>query len=158
MHDRWDDNVCLQTSQASCSPAAAATLLRAYCIDTTEQEMALLCLTSREGTSMLGLYRGLKIKTRNTAWDVYMFDSATIDDLRGAGPVLLSVELRDGRLEQHMQTWGWIPGVPHTVVLLGFVGDDKVLVADPAIGREVWFIDDLRLLWHGEGARLVRAK
>src|SRR5690348_7885122 len=38
MNDRWSRGVCLQTSRASCSPAAAATLLRAYHIPTNEQE------------------------------------------------------------------------------------------------------------------------
>ena len=35
----------------------------------TEQEMAELCLT-RHGTSWQGLYRGLKLKTAGTGWDV----------------------------------------------------------------------------------------
>lgn len=158
MDERWDGNVCLQTSQASCSPAAAATLLAAYGIKSSEPEMALLCLTSRRGTDMLGLYRGLKIKSDRTPWDVYMFDNATIEDLRGVGPVLLSVELRDRRLERHVETWGWLPGVPHSIVLLGFIDDQTVAIGDPSVGREIWKVDDLRLLWHGEGARLVRAR
>src|SRR4051812_27555824 len=40
MTDRWHRGVCLQTSRASCSPAAAATLLNAYHIKSSEQEMA----------------------------------------------------------------------------------------------------------------------
>lgn len=158
MQDRWDREICLQTSQASCSPAAAATLLAGRGIKTTEQEMALLCLTGGNGTPMLGLYRGLKLKTNGTPWDVYMFDNARIEDLRGVGPVLLSVELRDRRLERHMQNWGWIPGVPHSIVLLGFIDDTKVAIADPAVGREVWMLDDLKVLWHGEGVLLVRGR
>jgi hypothetical protein len=158
LQDRWDGDVCLQTSQASCTPAAAATLLSAHGIQATEQELALLCFTSNQGTNMLGLYRGLKLKTAGTAWDVYMFDHATIDDLRGAGPAILSVELRDQRLERHVQTWGWIPGVPHSVVFLGFIDETKVMIGDPSTGREVWTLDDLRLLWHGQGARLVRGR
>ncbi len=156
MRDRWDGNVCLQTSQSTCSPAAAATLLAAFNIPSTEQEMAVLCLTGQRGTTMMGLYRGLKLKTAGTPWDVYMFSDAKLDDLRGVGPVLLSVELRDERLERYLQVWGWIPGVAHSIVVLGFIDEDRVLIADPAIGREIWFVDDLRLLWHGEGLRLVR--
>lgn len=159
MDDRWDGPVCLQTSPASCSPAAAATLLRVHHIRATEQEMALLCLTSDEGTPMHGLFRGLKIKTLDTPWDVYMFADAAIDDLRGAGPVLLSVELRpEARSFTQLEEAGWMVGVPHSVVFMGFIGHDRVAIADPALGREIWSLDDLRLLWHGDGVRLVRAR
>jgi hypothetical protein len=159
MHDRWDGPVCLQTSQASCSPAAAATLLRAHGINSTEQEMALLCLTSSDGTQMLGLYRGLKLKTRGTPWDVYMFSGGAIDDLRGMGPLLLSVELRpEVGAVRELQGGGWMVGVPHSVVLMGFIGDSRVAIADPSFGRQIWTLDELRLLWHGDGVRLVRAR
>jgi hypothetical protein len=44
--EHWDRlGTCLQTTRYTCSPAAAATLLRKYDIDATEQEMAELCLT-----------------------------------------------------------------------------------------------------------------
>ena len=159
MHDRWDGPVCMQTSQASCTPAAAATLLRQHGIKTNEQEMALLCLTGRDGTQMHGLYRGLKLKTRGTPWDVYMFSAGAIDDLRGTGPVLLSVELRpEVRMMRELQGGGWMVGVPHSVVLIGFIGHERVAIADPSFGRQIWTLDELRLLWHGEGVRLVRAK
>jgi hypothetical protein len=159
MDDRWEGNVCLQTSPASCSPAAAATLLRAHGIPATEQEMALLCLTGQNGTAMQGLYRGLKLKTAGTPWDVYVFSRATIDDLRGTGPALLSMELRpEHRSARHLQASGWIPGVPHSVVLLKFLDERFLSVGDPAVGREIWEVDDLRLLWHGEGIRLVRTR
>jgi hypothetical protein len=159
LNDRWDGPVCLQTSQASCSPAAAATLLRWHGIEASEQEMALLCLTSPEGTPTLGLYRGLKLKTAGTPWDVYMFADGKIDDLRGVGPVLLSVELRpEMRTVRELQGAGFLVGVPHSVVLMGFIGESRVAIADPSMGREIWSLDDLRLLWQGEGVRLVRAQ
>ena len=154
--------MCLQTSQASCSPAAAATLLRWHGIDADEQEMALLCLTGNDGTPMLGLYRGLKLKTADTPWDVYMFSGGKVQDLRGVGPVLISVELRPEvravRPMRQLQAAGWIVGVAHSVVLIGFIDDHRVAIADPAVGREIWSVEDLRLLWHGQGVRLVRAR
>jgi hypothetical protein len=88
-----------------------------------------------------------------------MFAGGTIDDLRGVGPVLLSVELRpEVRTVRELQGAGWIVGVPHSIVLMGFIGEERVAIADPALGREIWALDDLRLLWHGEGVRLVRAR
>jgi hypothetical protein len=56
---RWKDDVCLQSTGFTCTPAAAATLLKVYGINTTESDMANRCSTSRSGTHVLGLARGL---------------------------------------------------------------------------------------------------
>ena len=164
MDDRWSTRilpVCLQTSPASCTPAAAATLLAHNGIKATEQEMALLCLTSERGTSLLGLWRGLKLKTAGTDFDVYMFNNGTLDDLNHGGPVLISVELQNDALPlaKHLSTKGWLPGVPHTVVVFAVLPFGKLRVGDPAIGLDKpWDVDDLKVLWHGVGARLVPNK
>jgi len=157
--DHWRDGVCYQTTQASCGPAAAATLLQSYDIPATEKEMAQLCLTTTKGTSMLGLYRGLKLKTRDSAnYDVQPF-SGNITDLQNSGisPILLSVGLPSGSENinpAYTQQWGWIPGVSHTVVLFRFLGNDKIEIGDPSTGRETWSIDDLAVLWRGTGLYL----
>ena len=58
--NRWTpDGVLLQSSEATCSPAAAATLLWHHGIAASEAEMTRLCLTRRSGSPSLGLYRGL---------------------------------------------------------------------------------------------------
>jgi hypothetical protein len=158
LDERWKDGVCRQTSQASCSAAAAATLLRAHGIDATEAEMARLCLTRAAGTPMHGLYRGLVLKTRETPWRVEVFHE-TIDALRTErGPVILSVRLdRGGGVDpRYEQLWGWAPGVKHTVCFFAFRDDGTTDVGDPAVGREHWRVEDLRVLWHGDGIRLVR--
>ena len=158
--DRWKDGVCWQTSSASCSAAAAATLLRAHGIDATESEMAQLCLTRSGGTPMHGLYRGLKLKTAGTAWRVEPF-RADVDSLRKeARPVILSVRLDNGEGvdPRYEQAWGWTPGVSHTVVLFGFRPDQKVEVGDPSVGREHWRVQDVDVLWHGDAIRLVPAR
>lgn len=68
--NQWDhEGHCRQTTSRTCSPAAAATLLARYGIPATEQEMAELCLT-RQGTSWQGLYRGLKLKTAASDFNV----------------------------------------------------------------------------------------
>jgi hypothetical protein len=158
--DRWSNDVCLQTSPSTCSAAAAATLLRAHGIPATEQEMARLCLTTDRGTTALGLYRGLTLKTQGTIWKVQAI-SGNLQTLRETDPILLSVRL-DTRSEidpRYENQWGWTPGVPHTVVFFGFTkemrGDDRVEIGDPAVGREQWFVRDFQVLWHGEGLRLV---
>jgi predicted double-glycine peptidase len=157
LDERWKNGVCRQTSSASCSAAAAATLLRAYGIDATEAGMAQLCLTRQGGTPMLGLYRGLKLKTAGTGKHVQAFrgDLATLR--AEAGPVILSVRLdrRPGVDPRYEQLWGWAPGVSHTVVFFGFRADGKAEIGDPAVGREHWRVQDLEELWHGEGLRLA---
>ena len=73
-------------------------------------------------------------------------------------PVILSVELEQAN-EGHPvyeRQWGWIPGQPHSAVLFKFVQDDLILMGDPAVGREPWTVKDLKLLWHGQGLRLVK--
>ena len=172
----WMDTVCLQSSKVTCSAAAAATLLRAHGIAATEGEMASLCLTRRSGTSQLGLYRGLALKTRGTAWRVEVFQG-DLDKLRGlfgtgpgaaimpeladgepaSGPVILFVGLpRNAPLDhRYVDEWGWIPGVHHAVVCDGFAGDGRVIMGDPSVGPECWLEQGVQDLWQGRGLRLV---
>ena len=155
--NRWAETICLQTSQATCSPACAATLLRMYQINATEGEMADLCLT-REGTQWKGLYRGLKLKTADEVWDVEYF-RCSYDELKAMRPApkILSVEFRRelaGKLSEGAGR-GWLPGVSHSIVLVSFQSDGTVSVADPTTCAESWTENDLRLLWQGDGTRLV---
>lgn len=59
---RWKDDVCLQSTGFTCTPSAAATLLKVYGVQSSESEMAVRCATSRSGTHVLGLARGLASK------------------------------------------------------------------------------------------------
>lgn len=159
--DEWRNGVCLQTSQFSCSAACAATLLHHADIEATEQELARLCLT-RRGTTWQGLFRGLKLKTADTEWDVEVFECGE-GELQAMlpGPKLLSVELEeDANVERsYAKKNGWILGQPHAVVLFDFLGKDLLEVGDPSNGddgREKWRSRDLHLLWHGSGMRLVK--
>ncbi|MBI1375753.1 MAG: hypothetical protein GC159_23840 [Phycisphaera sp.] len=158
--DRWIGNVCLQSRDGNCGPAAAATLLAARDIHAAEAEMARLCLTGHSGTTYLGLYRGLKRATADTEWDVEPF-TGTPDDLRNIdGPAILwlmltdEAALNDSRYEQR---WGWQFNVPHAVVLLGFSDSGRPIIGDPAVGPEMWGMNALDTLWRdGRALRLVR--
>ena len=158
----WKNDVCIQSTTASCSPASAATLLHWYNISATEQEMAELCLTRHEGTYWQGLYRGLKLKTRGTQWDVEVFATRDLDELREKtefGPAILTVGIpKNGQYDPiYRDEWGWIPGVSHSVVLFRFFGQQQVLIGDPSVaeGQESWNQKDLGVLWQGYGLRLV---
>lgn len=156
--DQWEGDLCLQSTMSTCSPAAAATLLRHYGIQATEQEMAELCLT-RDGTTWMGLYRGLKLKTAGTAWDVELVD---VDRPSAGslppGPILLCVMLKPGseRSHEYQVEWGWIPDVAHSVVYMRQTRGGSYQVVDPSVGIENWTREDVNVLWHGEGVRLVR--
>ncbi len=161
--DDWEvsTGVCFQTTTKTCSAASAATLLKLYDIDTTEQEMAELCLT-RNGTNWMGLYRGLKKKTAGTPWDVEVF-SCSVDDLhRLAQPAIITVGLeRDSKTDPFLQSeLGLKPGVRHSVVLMEFINERMVTIAEPTrgIGCERWTVNDLHEFYLGLGLRLVPRK
>lgn len=158
--DLWEDGVCRQTTHDTCSAASAATLLRHHGIPATEQEMAELCIT-RKGTSWLGLFRGMKLKTARTDWDVEII-SGSIEDLQrdsfeGAIVFLrLTAEVAD----QHpkYEASGWIAGTSHSAVLFEIRDDGMCQMGDPSVGRERLALSDLKQLYEGRGMRLVRVR
>jgi len=156
--DEWIDEVCIQSNQASCSACAAATLLAYFGIPASEAEMMELCLTGATGTPSLGLYRGLKLKTADTSFDVEAFHTDVESLLKSETPAILLVMLELGADvdPRYEQDWGWKPGLGHAVVYYGPAGSDRVMIGDPSVGREKWTTDDLRVLWQGDGLRLRR--
>lgn len=157
--DRWKGEVCRQTSHATCSAAAAVTLLKLHGISSNETEMAQLCFSSEYGTTKFGLYRGLKIKTEGTEWEPRPLPM-NMDALLTGGlcPAIISVRINVGQQvdPRYQRDWGWEPGVSHTVVLLGFSEDGKVDIADPSVGKEQWEVQGIRDLWKGQGFYLAR--
>jgi predicted double-glycine peptidase len=156
---RWQDDVCRQSTDSTCSAAAAATLLVAHDIEASEAEMARLCLTNRNGTSFAGLLRGLAIKTDGTPLDAHVL-RGDIESLRALDrPVLLHVVLPTGHADsRYAREWGWVPGQPHTVVFFRFDRQGRPVVGDPDVGRERWSVDGLKLLWTGWGLYLAASQ
>lgn len=168
----WSQSVCLQTTEQTCSPAAAATLLTAYGIPASEQEMAELCLTRQPstlggrwfsrpgGTYWQGLYRGLTLKTQGTPWRVEAFANKSHGDLLlvlREGPAILTVGLPlKNRNPVYEQEWGWVPGVSHSAVAFRLDSTELWHVGDPSFGLETWSTVDLQTVWQGEGIRLVK--
>ena len=155
--DQWQDGVAMQTSWATCSPAAASTLLTAEGIDVSESEMISLCLTDSSGTPTLGLYRGIKIIADRNQRQVKVVDES-LDELiaKDDWPVLLAVELPFGTEDpRYANQWGWIPGMGHSVVALAKTENGAgLLIGDPSVGLEAWSLTDMKVLWHGNGIRL----
>jgi hypothetical protein len=157
----WQGDICLQTTEATCSPAAGATLLQNYGIYASEQEMAELCLT-RRGTSWKGLYRALMLKGAEVGRRADAVRMNLEDLSEGfSEPCILQCELRsESEAESfNYQMEGWVPGQPHSVVLLDVVEHPTLgkqfLIADPTAFAELWSRENLEQLWHGEVLRLV---
>ncbi|MEZ6061825.1 MAG: cysteine peptidase family C39 domain-containing protein [Planctomycetaceae bacterium] len=152
--------VCVQTNDHTCSPAAAATILVALGIDANEQEMARLCMTSKRGTTWLGLYHGLATKLLGSGYRVEFFQAHTSDlqNLSAEFPLLLCCELNESDADmvpKYVSDDGWKPGVAHSVVYFGTVGQaDQHVIGDPSRGYEIWTAHDLGLLWTGTGLRI----
>ncbi len=154
--DDWKNGVAMQTSWATCSPAAAATLLRSESIKVTESELIPLCLTDSSGTPTLGLYRGVKLVAERSNREVEIVDPSLQQLIADDDwPVLIAVELPFGVEDRrYADQWGWIPGMGHSVVVLGRTEDGGFVIGDPSVGLERWTEDDLKLLWHGNGIRV----
>ncbi len=154
--DLWENDVARQTSWATCSPAAAATLLRAEGIKVSESDMIPLCLTDASGTPTLGLYRGIKLVADRNDRDVELLSGTGADLLTADDwPVFLTVQLPFGVEDRrYVEQWGWIPGMGHSVVALGRSPRGGVVIGDPAVGLEEWTKADLEILWHGAGLRV----
>jgi hypothetical protein len=152
--------ICLQTTPYTCSAAACATILGTLDIETTEQEMAQLCLT-RSGTTWLGLYHGLSTMLIDKRYHVEFFstDSSGLSEMIADGPVLLCCKLEPSisiLAPEYARDGGWIPGAAHSAVYFGRIGDDRHIIGDPSQGQETWSTRDLNSLWTGTGLRVVR--
>jgi len=136
------DGVCRQTSDYSCGPAAAVTLLHHHGVPSTEEEMARLCWSSSlRGTDELRLIRGLRLRLVGYRWTPVV-SRATLPQLLSQGaPVAVTLSQR--------------PGLDHWVVVLGVDGRE-VSIADPASGRGLLPLEELKQRWTGQMVWLRR--
>ena len=151
--------ICRQTTPFTCSAAAAATILVSLGIETSEEDMATLCLT-KEGTTWLGLYHGLSIRLRGTPYKAEFFecDVDELDAVIASHPALLCCQLSDEVDElvpEYSAIKGWKPGVAHSTTLFAHVSG-RFLLGDPSQPEpEIWTEDDMSYLWTGRGLRIV---
>ena len=147
-----------QERRSSCGPCCAALLLRHHGIDATEKEMLRLCLTSHRGCPALGLYRGLKLKTAGTDWDVEVV-SCTVEELMDMrGPLLLHIAIRPMMRMDSKSVRMERKTYQHAVLLMGVSDCGRAEIVDPAVMKD-WFCyrraDELREEWLGEALRLA---
>jgi hypothetical protein len=159
---RVDTNgYCHQTSDDSCSAAAAVMLLNARGIPTTEAEMAVLCLTrAKYGTPTLGMCRGLALKSAPRGWRVRLVHATPAKLYTLGAPCIISVGISpfaSRAVIEKMAQYGWEPGQYHAVVVLrGEPNGQWVEVADPSYGQERWPTEHLAVLWSGKALLLMR--
>ncbi|MEM1356380.1 MAG: cysteine peptidase family C39 domain-containing protein [Planctomycetota bacterium] len=142
------------TATRTCTPAAATTLLSYHGVETSEEQLAELCLTSEKGTHLTGLYRGLSLLAPEG--HRVRVESLIVLELMGrpdALPAVVSLKLTQeiaDRDPRFVQNWGWDVEVTHTVVVIGFPNEQIVAIADPGVGRETWTVRGLEELWTHE--------
>ena len=151
--------ICRQTTPHTCSAAASATILNALGIETSEAEMAALCLT-KEGTTWLGLYHGVTVRLRGSGFHAEFFECSSdqLGEITSQFPALLCCELSDkvdAAFPEYRELDGWYPGISHSTVLFGRL-EDRYLIGDPSqLQPESWTNDDIQRLWTGQGLRIV---
>ena len=133
----WSDGVCMQSSESSCGPASAATLLHLAGQTVTEKEIAMESYTSRRGTENWYLIRtmrrhGLRVNYR-------------ISEPGGTNlpyPAIVGVRL-GGQ---------YAPG--HFITILGKAGD-KYVTGDPITGRQEMDLTQLKNHYYFTGFAMV---
>jgi hypothetical protein len=116
--DRWSEGVCLQSSESSCGPASAATLLRLAGQSATEKDIAMASFTSRRSTENWYVIRALRRRGLNAH---YQIGQREWDKL--PFPAIIGVRL------------GGKSGAGHFIAVLGKAGN-KYIFGDPLSGRE----------------------
>ncbi len=152
------DNAAPQSQPSSCGPCCAALLLRHHGIGATEREMVRLCLTTYRGCPALGLYRGLKLKTAGTDWNVEVVSCSVDELLDMRGPLLLRIVIPPMRALERNHLTKERRSYQHVVLLFGI--DDKgfLSIVDPAVREGLsgyWRVENLHEQWLGEALRLV---
>jgi hypothetical protein len=137
LRDRWANGVCLQSSSHTCMPASAATMLRRFGLTATERELAAEAFTSTSGTEVWYIARALRRRGLDARFVQVRSqpDSLPIPSLAGTrlkGPT----------------------GIGHAIAILDGL-EDRYVVADPLVGREVVALEALRNRYYFTGFFLV---
>jgi predicted double-glycine peptidase len=148
-----------QSSDDSCSAAAAAMLLNRYGIKSDEAAMARLCLTrQKQGTPPLGLFRCLAVAGGKKNLRPRFVRLGNPAQLYGVSPCIVPIGVKSDAphdVKLKMEDYGWNPGQRHAVVIMDA---DKagqwVDVADPTYGRERWPTKGIEFIWDGQAVTL----
>ncbi len=113
--NRWQDEVCLQSTPSSCGAASAATVFKLFGIDLTERAIAKECLTCASGTENWYIARAFKRRGLKVN---YRIEDNIPSDLKT--PAIAGVR---------------VGGAGHFIVIMSQT--DKVFsIGDPLTGRK----------------------
>ncbi len=126
-YDIWKGDVCLQTTNATCGPAALATCLHALGIPAKEAELALDAHTAGDGT----LFADLARAAREYGVDAAFYEHKQASDV--ALPAIASVTAPGG--------------MDHFVAVI--MHDGKRCIGDPANGLRPLEHEDDHYQWSG---------
>jgi len=134
------DNVCFQSTNYTCGPAAAVTALRQMGLSAQEGEMAVLSHSSPiVGTLPWCLYKAIQQRYAAEGVDCQLRRFDSVNQLREADVTL--VVIRDGFM------------LDHCVAVLE-VGNETVTIGDPMLGRMSLSIKDFEGIWRFCGIAL----
>jgi hypothetical protein len=131
LSDRWKDGICLQSTFSTCGPSSAATILKAFGQDASEQELAKECYTSRGGTEIWYIMRALRKRGFRTNVVIQSTENPLPET-----PAIAGVVLRGGS--------------GHFIAVMSETGG-QVVIADPLVGRLVVKREDLYRTYHFTG-------
>lgn len=121
--DRWQDDVCMQSTLSSCGAASAATVFRCLGIEVSEREIARECFTYRGGTENWYIARAFR---RRGCSVNYRIEEEFPVDLNT--PAIAGVR---------------VGGMGHFIAILGRE-EDRYIIGDPFFGRQEVPVDRIR--------------
>lgn len=137
LKERWQGNVCLQSTSSTCGPASVCTILRHLGSDASEREAARAAFTSASGTEAWYLARYVRGKGL-----LARFDFRRTFSLSAGLPAVVGVR---------------IGGAGHFIAVLE-VNGDQVTFADPLIGGERLSVSQFQKRYDPTGFRMVITK
>jgi predicted double-glycine peptidase len=115
LRERWEGSVCLQSSESTCGPASAATILRFLGEDASEREIARAAFSTSRGTEAWYLARYLRKRGLSAKFDFRPTFTPAV-----AFPAIVGVR---------------VAGFGHFIVVLG-IEDGMVTFVDPLSGQQ----------------------
>lgn len=158
----WEDGVCLQSHEASCGPAATATLLYhtghlGRSTAGSEQALSNACLTSQQGTTALGLYRGLQVSVGASGDSARVASRDPDQWLRlGQLPNVSVVFFTDAINQNPSPRFLGADGEGHALVVHSRTKDGRWKIADPATGWQIWTDEEFRHVFTGDSIYIRR--
>jgi hypothetical protein len=135
LRDRWDSEVCLQSTFSTCGPSSAATLLKGFGQTASEKQLAKESLTSRGGTEIWYIARAFKRRGFRARVLIQPRESLSPPSPAIAGVVLPG-------------------GAGHFIAIMSET-PEEVTIGDPMRGKLVLRRADLKGYYHFTGFFLV---